>query len=122
MRVLRTNIIRQRRKKQAVLSVSKEHEHKGLKVSAELCLNLCLFRCQKSFLNLLRSLVPKFLFSVGLIKLSNFFQKPAYETILLISGSSFFHSFIVCEERVFFEDFCSTQQWLKGTSVSLKSL
>ena len=37
-----------------MVSVSKEHEHKGFKVSAKLCLNFCSFRWLKSTLNLLR--------------------------------------------------------------------
>ena len=76
-------------------------------MSAKLCLNLCLFRWQKSTLSLLGNLISKgsyilkTLFSVGLIKLSNFFRKPTYESVLLISGSSLFHSFILYGKKEF---------------------
>ena len=43
------------------------------------------------------------LFSVGLIKLSNFLKKLTYESVILISGSSLFHSFIVHSKKVFWK-------------------
>ena len=96
-------------KKWAMLSVSREHEHKGFKVSAKLSLNLGSLTRLKSTLNLSRSLIPKgsyilqVLFSVGLIKLSIVFRKPTYKSILLISGSSLFHSFntLYCKKEFF---------------------
>ena len=54
--------------------------------------------------------------SVGLIKLSNSFRKPTYESVLLISGSSLFHSFIVYGKKRVLEDFCSTQCSKFGSS------
>ena len=43
----------------------------------------------------------KVLFSTGLIKRCKFFQKSLYESILLISGSSLFHSFIAYGKKSF---------------------
>ena len=43
----------------------------------------------------------KVLFSVGLTKLNIFFRKPTNESILLISGFSLFHSFIIFGKKNF---------------------
>ena len=92
------------RKNCIVDSISLPHSRKGFKVSWKQCLNFCSWRWLRPRRNLVKSLIPrwlwisKILLAHGRMKFRSFFSKVLRFADFLMLRSSLFH-FVIAEEK-----------------------
>ena len=109
---------RQWRRKWVVVYISRPQAHTGLMQACKLCLNLWWCKWLKPKRNLASNFKPyglfisKTLFATGLANFKMDNLKTSKESLLLISGSSLFHSVIVEEKKNFWKTYSWFWYWI----------